>query len=111
VPCVVAVQLFDKLEQLKKYMETKEEKRKNLVEFLFENSTCLNCIVVYYCGSFISKEDCLKCIDNGLQELLQHNVSNRREQLIAFCEFYKNSKYLFEKWTAEEIVGLYLKSN
>ena len=74
-PCVVAVQLFDKLEQLKN-METKEEKRENLVEFLFENSACLNCIAVYYCGSFISKDDCLKCIDDGLQELLQHNVSN-----------------------------------
>lgn len=88
-----------------------EEKRKLLVEFLFENSCCLNLTPVVFCGSFISKEDCLKCIDTGLQELLQHNVSNRREQLIAFCEFYKNSKYLFEKWTVEEIVGLYLKSN
>ena len=38
-------------------------------------------------------------------------VSNRREQLIGFCEFYKNSKCLFEKWKVEEIVGLYLKNN
>ena len=56
-------------------METKEKKRKNLVEFLFENSCCINCIVNYYCGSFISKEDCLKCIDDSLTELLQHDVS------------------------------------
>ena len=51
-------------------METKADKIKNLKEFLFENSCCLNCIVVNYCGSFISKEDCLGCINDGLLELL-----------------------------------------
>ena len=75
-------------------METKEKKRKNLVEFLFENSCCINCIVNYYCGSFISKEDFLKCIDDGLQELLQHNVSNSAEyNLIAWI--LKNKRSCF----------------
>ena len=46
-----------------------------------------------------------------VNELNKAFVSNRREQLIAFCEFYKNSEHLFQRWTVEDIVGLYLKSN
>lgn len=71
-------------------METKEEKRKNLVEFLFENSCCLNCIVVNYCGSFLNKDFCLSCIDDGLQELLQHNVSN--SAFLNFAEWILKNK-------------------
>ncbi|MFA5299765.1 MAG: hypothetical protein WC389_16390 [Lutibacter sp.] len=88
-----------------------EENRKKLVEFLFENSCCLNCTPVIYCGSFSGKDVCLDCIDTGLSELLQHNVSNRGEQLIAFLDWYKNGKHLFERWNTDEVINCYLKSN
>lgn len=87
-----------------------EEKRKLLVEFLFENSCCLNLTPVVFCGSFISKEDCLKCIDNGLQELLQHNVSNRREQLIAFAQWLAHEEE-YGKDGSVGTVDTYLESN
>ena len=80
------------------------EENKKIIEILISTIEC-------YRGGFIGEEDFISRIDDGLQELLQHNVSNRRKQLIAFCEYYKNGKYLFEKWSSEEVVGIYLKSN
>ena len=89
-------------------METKAEKIENLKEFLFENSCCLNCIVVNYCGSFISKEDCLGCINDGLLELLQHNVSNSAfYNLIEWILKNKRSVFLYadiSKYDKREIL-------
>ncbi len=71
------------------------EERKKLVKFLFDNYACLSCTPISYCGVFSDEETCLKCIDDAISKLLQHNVSNNE---VAVCDLNADfQKYLREQ--------------
>ena len=86
------------------------EKKRKLLKFLFDYWACLSCIPVSYCGVFTDEETCLKCLDDGLTELLQHNVNNRRELLCAFFKYFRDNGEANIGMTIEQFVDAFLST-